>query len=48
MTIECPVCETMYDKEAKVCTICRFIELNKVFLSQEDYQEWTENIVKPF
>ena len=49
LIIKCPVCETTYEKEVKVCTKCRFIiELNKAFLSQEDYQEWIENIVKPF
>lgn len=48
MIIKCPVCATIYEKEIKVCTMCRFTELNKIFLSQEDYQEWLKDTVKPF
>ena len=48
LIIKCPVCETTYDNKVTICTICRFTELNKMFLSQEDYQEWMENTVKPF
>ena len=48
MIIKCPVCATIYEKEIKVCTTCRFTELNKIFLSQEDYQEWLKDIVKLF
>ncbi len=48
LIIKCPVCETTYDNEVRVCTKCRFIELNKVFLSKEDYQKWVEDVVKPF
>ncbi len=48
LIIKCPVCETIYDNEVKVCNKCRFTELNKVFLSKEDYQKWVEDVVKPF
>ncbi len=48
MIIKCPVCSTTYDKEIEACATCKFTELNKVFISQEDFKEWVENVVKPF
>ena len=48
MAIKCPVCKTIYENKVTICTICRFTELNKMFLSQEDYQEWMKSTVKPF
>ena len=48
MVIKCPVCGTVYENKVIICTTCRFTELNKVFISQEDYQKWIEDVVKPF
>lgn len=48
MVIKCPVCSTIYEKEINVCTTCRFTELNRVFLSEGDYQKWLKDIVRSF
>ncbi len=45
--VKCPVCFSEYEKETRICTTCRFTELNKVFASREDYQDWMAKVVEP-
>lgn len=47
MAVKCPVCGEVSEEKAKVCAMCGFADLDRVFLSQEDYQEWLEHMVKP-
>jgi len=44
----CPVCETEYAEIDKLCPVCGFGDLGKVFITEQDSAYWVETIVKPY
>ena len=36
----CPVCKKDIGQEADVCPFCGFDQMNRIFLSKEDYEDW--------
>ena len=49
--IVCPVCRTVCEDGATVCSVCGFADdmgINGIFINQEDFKDWFETVVKPY
>lgn len=45
--MKCPVCKTECNDNA-VCETCGFLEVGKVFINQEEAEQWYESVVIPY
>ena len=44
---ECPVCHNKISLGVDVCPICGMDELNRIFLSSAEYNEWVQEVLNP-
>lgn len=51
MSQKCPVCETKCKENATTCSVCKFTDelgINRTWITEEDYSNWHETVIKPY
>ncbi len=42
---KCPVCKSEQQDTISTCTVCGFNQLNRVFVSEADAEQWVNSVV---